>query len=118
MWRLAAGLFLAGAVWGARREIVLFDSDSCLFCDDGAALVLLLRSPSQVVVPGITLVPGNVWPGQGAEYFFHILDLLRRPTLPVYTGAHAPLVHTPAMAREEARRWGKLEYTGAFADDP
>jgi inosine-uridine nucleoside N-ribohydrolase len=118
MWRMLTGLLLAGAVWGAGREIVLFDTDSCLFCDDGAALVMLLRSPSQVVVPGITVVPGNVWPPQGAEYMFHILDLLKHPGMSVYTGAHAPLVHAPAMAREEERRWGKLAYIGAFADDP
>src|SRR3954463_11798749 len=100
MWRMAAGLLLAGSVWGARREIVLFDTDSCLFCDDGAALVMLLRSPSQITIPGITVVPGNVWPAQGAEYMFHILNLLKRAQIPVLTGAHAPLVHTAAMARE------------------
>src|SRR5919206_1111938 len=100
MWRVAAGLLLASAAgYGAGREVVLFDTDSCLFCDDGAALILLLRSPSQVVVPGITIVPGNVWPAQGAEYMFHILELLKKPTVPVFTGAHAPLVHTAAMAR-------------------
>lgn len=118
MWLLAAGLLLAGTTWGAGgRETVLFDTDSCLFCDDGAALVMLLRSPSQVAVPGITIVPGNVWPAQGAEYMFHILDLLRRG-LPIYTGAHAPLVHTTAMAKEAEVRWGKHEYIGAFADNP
>src|SRR3954467_9605730 len=118
MWRMAAGLLLAGSMWAAGREIVLFDTDSCLFCDDGAALVMLLRSPSQVVLPGITVVPGNVWPAQGAEYMFHILDLLKRPQVPIFTGAHAPLVHTAAMAREANLRWGKHEYIGAFADNP
>ena len=118
MWRIAAGLLLATSVFGAGREIVLFDTDSCLFCDDGAALVMLLRSPSQASVPGITLVPGNVWPSQGAEYMFHILDLLKRPQVPILAGARGPLVHTAAMAREAERRWGKLEYIGAFADKP
>jgi inosine-uridine nucleoside N-ribohydrolase len=102
----------------AAREIVLLDTDSGLFGDDGAAVVMLLRSPSQVLVPGITIVPGNVWSGQGAEYMLHILDLLKRPQLPVYTGAQEPLVHTAAMAREFERRWGKLEFTGAFAQSP
>ena len=83
---MAAGLLLAGSLCGAGRDIVLFDTDSCIFCDDGAALVMLLRSPSQITIPGITIVPGNVWPAQGAEYMFHILDLLKRQ-LPVYTGA-------------------------------
>jgi inosine-uridine nucleoside N-ribohydrolase len=114
---MAAGLLLAGTLFGAGHDIVLFDTDSCLFCDDGAALVMLLRTP-QIAIPGITVVPGNVWPGQGAEYMFHILDLMKRPQVPIYTGAHAPMVHTVAMARESERRWGKLEYMGAFADNP
>jgi inosine-uridine nucleoside N-ribohydrolase len=114
---MAAGLLLAGSIFGAGHDIVLFDTDSCLFCDDGAALVMLLRTP-QVTVPGITVVPGNVWAAQGAEYMFHILELMKRPQIPVYTGAHAPMVHSVAMARESERRWGKLEYMGAFADNP
>ena len=48
----------------------------------------------------------------------HILDLLKHPQIPVYIGAREPLVHTAAMAREAERRWGKLEYIGAFADNP
>jgi inosine-uridine nucleoside N-ribohydrolase len=118
MLRLVLALAAAVSLAAAGRQIVLFDTDSCPFCDDGAALVILLRSPSQVTIPGITVVPGNVWPAQGAEYMFHILDLLKHPQMPVYTGAQAPLVHTAAMAREFERRWGKLEYTGAFAQDP
>jgi inosine-uridine nucleoside N-ribohydrolase len=113
-----AGLLIAPLVWGAGRETIVFDSDSGMFGDDGAALVMLLRSPAQVQVSGITLVPGNVWVPQGAEYMLHILDLLRQPQVPVYGGAEGPLVHTTAMAREAARRWGKLNYTGAFDADP
>jgi inosine-uridine nucleoside N-ribohydrolase len=118
MIRLAAAFLLAPAVWAAGREIVVFDTDSGLFGDDGAALVMLLRSPTQVLIPGITVVPGNVWPAQGAVYMQHILDLLRQPQVPIYTGAETPLVHSAAMAREAERRWGKLEFTGAFASDP
>lgn len=118
MARFVAGLLLAVAIWAAGRETVLFDTDSGLFGDDGAALVMLLRSPEQVAIPGITVVPGNVWPAQGAEYMFHILDLLKQPQVPVYTGAESPLVHRPAMARDAERRWGKLEFIGAFAHDP
>lgn len=119
MYRLLAGLLMAAApLVAAGREIVLFDTDSGVFGDDGAALVMLLRSPVQVTVAGITVVPGNVWPAQGAEYMFHILNLLGRPEVPLATGAATPLTHTAAMAREEERRWGKLEYIGAFAQDP
>jgi len=118
MVRLLAGFLLLPAILAAGREMVIFDTDSCLFCDDGAALVMLLRSPDQVTVSGITVVPGNVWPAQGAEYMFHILDLLKRPLLPVYTGAQSPLINTAAMAHEFARRWPAVEYSGAFALNP
>ena len=118
MLRLVAGLLLAASAWAAGRESVLFDTDSGLFGDDGAALVLLLRSPAQVSIPAITIVPGNVWPAQGAEYMLHILALLKRPLVPVYTGAQSPLLHTAAMAHEAERRWGKMEFLGAFAEDP
>ena len=118
MLRLVAGILLAPALWAAGRDTVLFDTDSGLFGDDGAALVMLLRSPALVTVTGVTVVPGNVWPAQGAEYMLHILDLLKHPQMPVSTGAAAPLVHTAAMAREAERRWGKLEFIGAFAENP
>ncbi len=118
MRRTITGLLLAPILLGAGRETVVIDTDSGMFGDDGAALVMLLRSPSQVAVAGITLVPGNVWTAQGAEYTLHILDLLKQAQVPVYAGAEGPLVHTAAMAREEDRRWAKLLYTGAFAQDP
>ena len=118
MRRVLSAMLLTAAIAAAQREIVVIDTDSGLFGDDGAAVVMLLRSPEQVAVAGITIVPGNVWAPQGAEYMLHILDLLRRPEVSVLTGAEMPLNNSAAMAREEERRWGKLEYTGAFAYDP
>jgi inosine-uridine nucleoside N-ribohydrolase len=118
MKRFALGLLLLPAVCTGARETVLFDNDPGLFGDDGAALVMLLRSPQQIAIPGVTLVAGNVWTGQGAEYTFHILDLLKQPQIPVYIGSETPLLHTTAMAREEDRRWGKIAYNGAFGTDP
>jgi inosine-uridine nucleoside N-ribohydrolase len=101
----------------AARERVVVDTDCGLFGDDGAALVMLLRNPAKVEVAGITLTSGNVWAAQSAGYVLRILDLLKKQ-VPVYSGAELPLVHTPAMARESERRWGKLEFTGAFAETP
>ncbi len=118
MLRLVAGVLFAPLLFAAGKDLVVLDTDSGLFGDDGAALVMLARSPGQVSLQAITLVAGNVWPLQGAEYMFHILDLLKRPALPVYSGADRPLINTPDMAREQERRWGKLAYTGAFASNP
>ena len=117
MLRLLAGFLVLAELWAAGKDTVLFDTDSGLFGDDGAALVMLLRSSSQVTVQGITLVPGNVWAPQGAEYMFHILDLLKRSSITVAMGADGPLIHTAAMAKESERRWGTLSYIGAFAQD-
>lgn len=114
---LAAALLLPW-IGVAARDMVIVDTDSGLFGDDGAAVVMLLRSPERVAVSGITIVPGNVWPAQGAEYMLHILDLLRQPLVPVFLGAQTPLLHTAAMGREYARRWGPTEFIGAFAQDP
>jgi len=118
MLRLAAGILSATALFAAGPELVIVDTDSGLFGDDGAALVMLARNPARVSIQGVVITPGNVWPEQGAEYTFHILDLLGRPGVPLYTGARSPLLHNTAMSREAARRWGPLEYTGAFALDP
>jgi inosine-uridine nucleoside N-ribohydrolase len=118
MGRLLLAILLATPMAAAQREIVIIDTDSGLFGDDGAAVVMLLRSPAQVAVTGITIVPGNVWAPQGAEYMLHILDLLKRPDVPVYAGAEMPIANSAALAREEEHRWGKLEYTGAFAYNP
>src|SRR5689334_1790313 len=100
MLRLLAGVLLVPSVFGAGRDIVVFDTDSGLFGDDGAALVMLLRSPTQVMVQSVTVVSGNVWAPQGVEYMQHILELARHPAIPVLMGAEMPLIHTPDMAKE------------------
>ena len=117
MVRFLAVLLVVAGISSA-RDTVIVDTDSGLFGDDGAALVMLVRSPAQIAIQGITVVPGNVWAPQGAEYMLHILDLLKRSQLPVATGAEGPLIHTAAMSKEFDRRWGGLSYIGAFAQDP
>lgn len=114
-----AALLMTPPLSSAARDVVLFDTDCGIFGDDGAALVMLARSPDMVNIAGITTVPGNVWGDQAAEYVMHILDLLHRPQIPVHTGPNAPLIHTSAMAHEAMRRWGAIEFMGAFAaSDP
>jgi inosine-uridine nucleoside N-ribohydrolase len=96
------------------QERVIFDTDCAYFNDDGAALVVLLNSPKQVRIEGITVVPGNFWPATGAPLMSHILNLMHRTDVPLYFGAQAPLVHTRAMTKKETG----IEYLGAFATDP
>src|ERR1700744_2253700 len=50
MLRLSAALLFLPMAWSGGRETVLFDPDSGLFGDDGAALVMLMRSPEQIFI--------------------------------------------------------------------
>jgi len=102
----------------AAQEKVIFDTDSGFFGDDGAALTMLLRSPEKVRVAGITVVSGNVWSRQGAEYMFDIMQAAGHPSVPLYLGANFPLTRTKAGTDEEARLWGPLGFTGAFGRPP
>jgi inosine-uridine nucleoside N-ribohydrolase len=113
--KLACGLLFAASAIAMAQDTVIIDTDSGLFGDDGAAVVMMLRSPEKIRVPGIVVTPGNVWTPQGAEYMFHILDLLGKSETPIYTGAEGPLVHNAAMSREAARKFGPIDYPGAFA---
>ena len=99
-------------------EKVILDTDSGPFNDDGVALVMLLQSPSKVSLQGITVVPGNVWPAQGAEYMLAHTVMMHRTGLPVFIGAAEPLLHTAAIAAAAAKKFGKQNYLGAFAEQP
>jgi inosine-uridine nucleoside N-ribohydrolase len=107
-----AGLLLSAALLHA--EQVIFDTDSGIFGDDGAALIMLLHSQQSARILGITVVPGNEWTQQGVAYMLHILKLSRHNGLAVYAGAHAPLIHTAEMADVEHRDFGPVDYRGAF----
>jgi len=94
---------------------IVFDTDCGFFGDDGAALVMVLRSPEKVRVAAITAVSGNVWAAESAGYLTEILGLLGHPTssqIKPYVGAQMPLIHTADMAKLEA----PLEFQGAFAN--
>jgi inosine-uridine nucleoside N-ribohydrolase len=107
LWPL---LLLAAAAPAADK--VIFDTDCGFFGDDGAALVMVLRSPDKVQVAAITAVSGNVWAAESAGYLTEILGLLGHPEIKPYVGAQTPLIHTADMAKLE----GPLEFQGAFGN--
>ena len=105
---------LAGAAFAQER--IILDTDSAVFNDDGAAMVMMLQSPDLLDLFEVTLVPGNMWPSTGADYMFKTLDAAKRTGVPMYMGARAPLVHSRAMAQKEREEWGE-GYLGAFGED-
>ena len=102
---------------GDGQEKVILDTDSGPFNDDGIALVMLLQSASKISLQGVTCVPGNVWAAQGAEYMLANVKMMHRTDVPVFVGAAAPLMNTPAMAAGLAKL-EKVSYIGAFAANP
>ncbi len=106
------------AAFGAGPERLLIDTDCGMFGDDGAAIVILARNAGRARIEGVTAVSGNVWGSAAYANARHILGLLGRKDVPMGGNGGPPLVHSAAMAQEEARRWGALEFRGAFADPP
>jgi inosine-uridine nucleoside N-ribohydrolase len=96
---------------------VILDTDCAVFNDDGAAMVMVLQRPDLAQVLGITVVPGNLWPVEGAGYMFRILDAMKNTNLPLHFGARNPLIHTREMAAKENKEWGPIGYLGAFGED-
>jgi inosine-uridine nucleoside N-ribohydrolase len=94
--------------------VLIFDTDSGFFADDGAALTMLMRSKLAPAVKGVTVVSGNVWAAEGLDYMKRTVRLLHHPRVPVLLGAQEPLVHTAAMVRKE----GLLDFAGALGEKP
>ncbi len=93
---------------------IVFDTDPIHFTDDGHAAVMLLRSPEKVRVLGMTMVAGNSWAAEGADFMWDALQAIHRTDVPIHLGAQAPLVHTLAMAKEQSRLFSPLDYMAAF----
>ena len=79
MVRLLAGFLCRPGFAAPLTDIVGLDTDSGLFGDDGAALVMLLRSPcAGRRCRALRSCRAMCGLAQGAEYMLHILDLLKR----------------------------------------
>ncbi len=97
---------------------IIFDTDSAVFNDDAAALAMLLQRRDLVEVLGVTVVAGNHTVPQGSEHMLHLLELTGAEAVPLYLGADAPLVNTPARAARQEAQWGPISFKGAFDAGP
>ena len=107
-------MLLAATGSMAAPQKIIFDTDSAFFLDDGAALVMVLQRQDRVEILGVTVVSGNQWALQGAEYMQHLLELTGNQDVPLYIGAHRPLVNSAERAQEQANFLGGVSYLGAF----
>ena len=61
--------------------------------DDAIALLLALASPEQLEILGIVTVAGNVPLDKTTHNARALVELAKRPDVPVYEGCPGPLVH-------------------------
>jgi inosine-uridine nucleoside N-ribohydrolase len=115
-----AGFGETGPPWPLEQSVrpIIFDTDSAVFNDDAAALAMLLRRRDLVEILGVTVVAGNHTVPQGAEHMLHLLEVTGATDTPLYLGAHAPLVNTPARAARQEATWGPISFKGAFDEGP
>jgi inosine-uridine nucleoside N-ribohydrolase len=73
----------------ARKMILDCDTGT----DDAIAVMLAALHPD-IELLACTTVNGNVTAAQGADNTLRVLELIGRPDVPVYEGAHRPIVRT------------------------
>ena len=88
---------------------IVIDTDPGL--DDAVALLLALSEPGALDIAGITTVAGNVALPLTTANALRILELARRPDVPVFAGAAAPLLRSLRTAADVHGRDG-LEGAG------
>jgi len=106
---LSAGM--AAAAHAAAPQLVVYDND---FYGPAATDVLPLIADPNVKVLGFTVVTGDGWCDEEANYLLRFLEIAGRGDIPVVKGAVFPLVNTEARTRIWEQAHGKLVWKGAW----
>ncbi len=77
------------------------------------AILALLNSP-QTQVLGITVVTGDGWRDEEVTHTLRLLEIIGRTDIPVVAGAVFPLVNSKEAVAEWEKKYGKIEYQGAW----
>src|ERR1017187_1680232 len=80
---------------------------------DQQAILLLIQSPRTEVL-GITVVTGDAWLTEEVAHTLRMLELIARTDIPVVPGAEYPLVRTQEETEESERRYGSVDWLGAW----
>src|SRR5690349_22932619 len=78
------------------QRVMLIDTDTA--SDDAVALIMALRSHSEVQVAAITVVSGNVPLPQAVANALYTAELCGAHDVPVFAGAPRPLLRAAAHA--------------------
>jgi purine nucleosidase len=111
---LACAVSLA-ASGGAKRKVII-DQDAFGPAGSNLQAILLLMQAKDVEVLGVTVVSGDGWRDENVSHTLRLLEVAKRPDIPVYSGAVFPLVNTQESTKRWETLYGKLFYKGAWTE--
>lgn len=113
---LIAFMTLAGAwVQAAPRKIII-DQDAFGPAGSNLQAILMLLQADEVEVLGITVTSGDGWRDEEVSHALRLLEIAKRPDVPVVPGAVVPLVNTQQRTKIWEQLYGKLYYKGAWTE--
>jgi purine nucleosidase len=100
--------------WGADRRKIIIDQDAAGPAGTDLQSTLLLIQSPQTEVLGVTVVTGDQWLQAEVAHTLRMLELIGRTDIPVVPGAEFPLVRTKSETEMWERRFGSVEWLGAW----
>ena len=102
------------ACWGEAKRKIIIDQDAAGPAGtDQQSILLLVQSP-QTQVLGITVVTGDSWLKSEVAHTLRTLEIIGRTDIPVVPGAEYPLVRSKADTELWEKRYGSIEWLGAW----
>src|ERR1019366_411642 len=96
-----------------KRKLIIDQDAAGPAGTDQQAILLLIQSPRTEVL-GITVVTGDAWLTEEVAHTLRMLELIGRTDIPVVPGAEYPLVRTQEETEESERRYGFVDWLGAW----
>jgi len=114
VWVLCA-LVLASLTCRAqeKRKIIIDQDAAGPAGTDQQSILLLIQAP-QTEVLGITVVTGDAWLKAEVAHTLRTLEIIGRTDIPVVPGAEYPLVRRKAETELWEKRYGSIEWLGAW----
>jgi purine nucleosidase len=96
-----------------KRKIIIDQDAAGPAGTDQQSILLLIQSP-QTEVLGITVVTGDSWLKSEVAHTLRTLEIIGRTDIPVVPGAENPLVRRKAETELWEKRYGSVEWLGAW----
>ena len=110
-----AALWLGSLAFGAdaKRKVIIDQDAAGPAGTDQQSMLVLIQSPKTDVL-GITVVTGDQWLKSEVAHTLRMLEIVGRTDIPVAAGAEYPLVRTKAETEMWERRFGTVQWLGAW----